>query len=347
MQLTLALLGLGAATQPLRGRGAGAHWREAHEAELSYVSDGRDWPAVERALRAAVLADLPSLPGDEGTWAPPRLPVWREPSPKARARTTWACSIAYFGPSFHGYAWQPLEPERTVQGALEGAIRPLLRGRHEAVVDCAGRTDAGVSAVGQLVSFYAWPPIDAEELRAAVDACAPSELRLLSAARVPREFHATFSALWRRYVYLLPLRAGDDDVCARSLDAQLAPLVGVPRDYAALGRGVPRGKRTSATLHHASARRVRLAGSASDAVRIDVVADRFIRRQVRTLVATAILAARDSRASGEAGTLLRRACGGRQEDTAVAAPALGLCLAEAGYEPWAGSAATAAARELS
>lgn len=332
----------------------------SEEADWSFVADGRDWAAVESVLLAAVSAGRPALPGDESAWAPPRLPTFCEPSTAAgvpKSRTTWACSIAYYGPSFRGYAWQAHEPERTVQGLLEEAIKPLLLGRHALVLNCAGRTDAGVSAVGQLVSFYSWANIEPEQLRAAIDSCAPAKLRLLSAARVPRAFHATFCAQWRRYVYLLPLRSADcsplhafEDLSAEALNAQLAPLVGVELDYSALGRGVPKGKNTRATLHRAVARRVRLSaaqggvggrpvgaaggGQAVEALRIDVVADRFLRRQVRTLVATAVLAARDA-PPDEPHALLRRVCSGRQAETAVAAPAVGLCFAEAGYAPWA------------
>jgi len=62
--------------------------------------------------------------------------------------------------------------------------------------------------------------------------------------------------------------------------------------------------------------------------------------QVRCLVATAVLAART--APGDNLALLRRATSGDQRQTAPAAPALGLCLAEAGYEPWAKVAVTEA-----
>jgi len=70
----------------------------------------------------------------------------------------------------------------------------------------------------------------------------------------------------------------------------------------------------------------------TEAVRIEVVADRFLRKQIRTLVGTAIIAARDC--PDEPRELLARACGGRAEDTAPPAPAIGLCFAEAGYEPF-------------
>lgn len=306
-----------------------------HGPEWLFIADGRDWDAVTRHIRAAVAAEAPALPGDRTAWAPPALPAppASRPTGGPRARETWACAVSYYGSGFHGFAWQKGE-EKTVQGCLERAIRPLLGGQHALVLDCAGRTDAGVSATSQIVSFYSWPPIDQSELRAAVDGAAPGELRLLWAQRVPREFHATFSALWRRYVYLLPLRPGagaDGDVTAARLDAQLAALVGVERDYAALGRGLKAGKSTRGTLLHASARTVRL-DSGVDAARIEIVGDRFLRRQVRTLVSTAVIAARDR--PDDARALLDAASSGRPELTQQPAPAIGLCFAEAGYAPF-------------
>jgi tRNA pseudouridine(38-40) synthase len=352
--------------------------------DWSFIAD-REWQSVARAMRSAVNSDLPALPGDERVWAPPQLPA--EPAPPAprapRQRTTWACAVSYHGQAFHGFAWQ--EGYRTVQGCLEGAIAPLC-GKHPLILSCAGRTDAGVSAIGQVVSFYTWAPIELEQLRAAVDGAAPGELRLLSARKVPRAFHASFSAQWRRYVYLLPLyprvpsaassaeerprmsereSAGESetdacegetgregeratergawtaDVCVEALDAQLRALVGTERDYRALGRGLPASKSTRATLLAASARRVLLGGGADEegggrggveAVRVELVGDRFIRRQVRTLISTAILTA--TREGAEPLALLERACGGKPEETPLPAPAVGLCFAEAEYAPF-------------
>ena len=126
-------------------------------------------------------------------------PLMHEPR-----RQTWALRVAYFGPAFRGFAWQRDCPTDTVAGRLQAALTPLLDGR-ACQLSVAGRTDAGVSAIGQLVSFYSWPKLTEEQIRAAVDEAAPDGcLRLLSATRVPRSYHATFSTRWRRYVYMLP-----------------------------------------------------------------------------------------------------------------------------------------------
>lgn len=313
----------------------------------------REWQTVHSTIADAVNGAAP-LPGEA---APGFLPTSglpeRSSDTKQRVRTTWALTLAYFGPAFSGFAWQADAPLPTVSGALQEAIKPLLRGRHSLRLSCAGRTDAGVSATGQLASFYSWQPIEESELAAAIYAAAPAPgaLRLVAARRVPRAFHATFSAAWRRYVYLLPALPGQSraqvlEESAR-LDALLRPLAGTVRDYAALGRGVPKGKNTKMTIYDASAQAVELRGGAC-ATRIVLRGDRFIRRQVRTLVATAVALADDEAMDGSRRTrtaigsglategdsivwdqrLLEVCASGVQERTANPAPALGLCFAE-------------------
>ena len=283
----------------------------------------RDWHGVRRAISDAVVDSVP-LPGD---FDPPV--VWQPPPPSSSpsSRVTWLLSLAYLGDAFSGFAWQKNSPKPTVEGCLQDALRPLLDGRSELRLACAGRTDAGVSATGQLVSFYAPASLDANSLR---DALASPELRLVGARRMCRGYHATYSTAWRRYAYFLPAEteAASVDEAAR-LDALLRPLGdGVARDYAALGRGVPAGKETRMLVRHAAARPVRT--RAGDFVtRVDLVGDRWLRRQVRSLVATAVELADDG--GDDDRRLLDAAASGVPERTAPhEAPALGLVLAEAG-----------------
>ncbi len=60
-------------------------------------------------------------------------------------------------------------------------------------VDCAGRTDRGVSAAGQVVSFHSWREVPLERVTECLNAAAPGVLRAVHVQRVPRRFHATFS----------------------------------------------------------------------------------------------------------------------------------------------------------
>ena len=110
----------------------------------------------------------------------------------------YALRLAYDGAAFRGFQRQPGLP--TVQEALEVALRPLgLAGR----LDVAARTDAGVSALDQVVSFWSRADHEPAALRAAVNAATPPTLLCLDAARVPASFHARATARSRTYVYLV------------------------------------------------------------------------------------------------------------------------------------------------
>lgn len=110
----------------------------------------------------------------------------------------YALQLAYDGGAFRGFQRQPGLP--TVQEALERALRPLgLAGR----IDVAARTDAGVHALAQVVTFWARADHDPEALRAAVNRATPPELWCRAAARADPSLHARASARARRYVYLV------------------------------------------------------------------------------------------------------------------------------------------------
>ena len=340
--------------------------------ELFAQLEALNWKPVAAALRHAVATvDEQLLLLGGNTYALPAFPSLTPTLVHESRRQTWALRVAYFGPAFRGFAWQRDSPLETVAGRLQEALTPLLGGK-SCQLSVAGRTDAGVSAIGQLVSFYSWPQLTEEQIRAAIDGAAPDgSLRLLSAKRVPRSYHATFSTRWRRYVYLLPMEPSLG-VSAEAMRAQLEPLVGRRRDYAALGRGVPKGKETTCLLHHVDVRTLTLpseangdqGGEGAPVLRIELVGDRFIRRQVRTLVASAVLAVRldtlgasqphpprppqptDADVDGRvrlnsadaldsacaSSLLLRMATSGVQRETAHPAPAVGLMFAGAGGE---------------
>lgn len=106
--------------------------------------------------------------------------------------------IAYDGRDFAGWARQ--RELRTVQGVLEQMIANLVGAEGE--ITCAGRTDAGVHARGQVahVDVIGWPAdLDTWRLNRAL----PEDVRVLAITVVPNEFDARFSALWRRYTYLV------------------------------------------------------------------------------------------------------------------------------------------------
>ena len=106
--------------------------------------------------------------------------------------------IAYDGGAFRGFQRQPGLP--TVEQALLDALRPLdLAPR----LEVAARTDAGVHALDQVVSFGARADVDPVRLREAVNRGTPPALACLAAWRAPPSFHARASARARTYVYLV------------------------------------------------------------------------------------------------------------------------------------------------
>ena len=105
--------------------------------------------------------------------------------------------LAYDGTDFRG--WQRQPEGRTVQGVLEEAVRKITG--KEAVVHGAGRTDAGVHALGQVANFRGAFRLPDEVFLRALNAVLPADVRLFSLAEAPAEFHARRSARSKVYRY--------------------------------------------------------------------------------------------------------------------------------------------------
>jgi tRNA pseudouridine38-40 synthase len=105
--------------------------------------------------------------------------------------------LSYDGTDFHG--WQKQPDERTVQGVIEDALARLCGKR--ITVAGAGRTDAGVHAQGQVASFKAELHLKKYELRRALNALLPDDVRVVSAGPAPPGFDARRSARSKVYRY--------------------------------------------------------------------------------------------------------------------------------------------------
>jgi tRNA pseudouridine38-40 synthase len=105
--------------------------------------------------------------------------------------------LEYDGSEFAG--WQQQAHGRTVEAELKRALRELTGKDH--TVYAAGRTDAGAHAEGQVVSFRFGGRIAPPRMVAALNARLPEDVAALSAEVVPDDFHARYSARWRRYRY--------------------------------------------------------------------------------------------------------------------------------------------------
>lgn len=253
-------------------------------------------------------------------------------------RRRYALRLLYDGRAFRGFQRQPGLP--TVQEAVEAG---LLRLGVKAQLEVAARTDAGVSALDQVVTFGARAALDLDALRMAINEAAPEGLLCLAAAQVPPSFHARASALGRRYVYLvgtppppelapwawtLPDERGFPGVGARPLDAgamraALAHAVG-QHDFTAFAR--PGDQRS---MVRELTRADVLVSEVAPLVAVVLEGRGFLRAMVRNLVGTAVAAGLGLTPTTELADLL--AARGRYRG--VRAPGWGLTLARVSYPP--------------
>lgn len=110
-----------------------------------------------------------------------------------------ALVIQYLGTHFSGWQWQP--NHRTVQDELEKALKDVLG--YSVRVHGAGRTDSGVHAAAQVAHFDAPTQVPAYRWTAILNSRLPEDVLVRASACVASDWHARFSASWRRYRYLL------------------------------------------------------------------------------------------------------------------------------------------------
>jgi tRNA pseudouridine38-40 synthase len=240
--------------------------------------------------------------------------------PSAPARR-FRARVEYDGTDFFGFQVQP--GVRTVQGELETALARLSDGERRPV-DGAGRTDAGVHALGQVIAFTYTGRLSTEELGRALDALLPADVAIRDVRRTTRAFHPRHAARYREYRYTVwngprsPLRERTALGVRVPLDTAAMARAGSVfigrHDFSAVGaadRGPVR------TVH---AVRVRRDGSL---VTIDVRADAFLRGMVRRIVAVLLEVGRGKMDE----TAVREALAARVPALdGATAPAKGLCL---------------------
>ena len=244
----------------------------------------------------------------------------------SRARRCARAVVEYDGTDFAGSQYQPRV--RTVQGELEEALNRLTGERVR--IRFAGRTDAGVHATGQVVAFClprrsgtgnGWA-----ELRRRLNAVLPPDLAVRALRSASPGFDPRRDAAWRVYRYRIRMAGDrrptdrhrtleiDERLDVAAMRAVAAELPG-ERDFAALG-STARGR----TIRHLV--EVAVVGRGTS-IEVRVIANAYLRRMVRSIVALLLEAGRGRLAPDEVAGLLvssRRALHGR------AAPAHGLTL---------------------
>jgi tRNA pseudouridine38-40 synthase len=242
-------------------------------------------------------------------------------------------TLAYDGTDFLGFQLQR-GASRTVQGELENALGRLAGGGRVEVL-AAGRTDAGVHALGQVAAFELPRAFEPGVLQRALNGLLPEDVRVTAAAAAPPGFHPRKSATSKLYRYVLdcggvqpPQRRRYAGYCADALDeasvrATAALYLG-RHDFASLASAGSSAKTTVRTVTRSEA------SFEPGMLVFEVAAEGFLRKMVRSMVGGLIAAGRGAASVGE----LERALAARDRRLWPApAPACGLTLVRVDYSP--------------
>jgi len=236
--------------------------------------------------------------------------------------------VSYDGTGFHGFARQP--QVRTVQGEIEAALNRVLKLSVETTG--AGRTDTGVHAVGQVVSFVAIEELDLVRLQRSLNGILHPEVVVTRLATEAPGFDARFSAAWREYRYQIlngsvpdPLRRTftwhvSDSLDLDAMNAAAEQLIG-ERDFASFCR---------AAAGSGSVRRVLEARWTADLplVVLRIRANAFCHQMVRSMVGFMVEVGRGRRRADETAAVIAAA---DRSAAGPMAPPQGLILWGVGY----------------
>ena len=242
--------------------------------------------------------------------------------------TTLRLDLAYDGSGFRGYAFQ--EGLRTIQGDLEAALKIVLGRPVETAV--AGRTDAGVHARGQVVSLHVDEAPDPERLARSLNGIVGPEIAVTAITLADDDFHARFSAKWRRYRYTMSTGIAPDPL-ARDVEWHVGSRLDIglmeataaefadELDFSAFCRSV-QGR--------SNVRRVEESRWEADGDRLHfwIRANAFCHQMVRSLVGLCYDVGRGFTSAGSVPEIIRE---GDRSRVATVAPPHGLTLWEVGY----------------
>lgn len=248
-----------------------------------------------------------------------------------------AC-VEYDGAGFAG--WQVQPGLRTIEGELGRALASVAA--HPVDIICAGRTDAGVHATGQIIHFESSAQRSLRGWALGATSELPADVSVRWVRPVPGHFHARYSALTRTYRYLICCRAARPPLARGRAAWQHAPL-----DLAAMNHAAAQlvGEhdfsafraahcQSRSPVRHLSQLRVARVPAAAAApgegewLAVTATANAFLHHMVRNLVGLLIAVGRGQRPADSAGVLL---AGRDRRQAPATAPAEGLYLDSVQY----------------
>ena len=249
--------------------------------------------------------------------------------------TTYKLRLEYDGTAYAGWQRQPDQP--TIQRALEEALHQITQNPISTVA--AGRTDAGVHALGQITSFRSDAPFSPREWTRALNGVLPKDISILDVEAVADQFHARYDARSKTYEYRIlnqPTRP--------ALERLRAWQIAIPLDVRLMREAFRhvlgkhdctsfQGSPTDTQNPVCDVQRIDLVQEGR-LIRFTIQADRFLKQMVRAFVGTLVEIGRGKRTPDEMAAILaakdRRAAG-------PTAPPQGLYLLHVTYEEGAPS----------
>jgi tRNA pseudouridine38-40 synthase len=201
-------------------------------------------------------------------------------------------TLAYDGTDFVG--WQRQARGVSIQGLIENALQPIEGA--PVAVHAAGRTDAGVHALGQVASFTLTASIDASRLARALNSILPFDIRVLNAEEMPSGFHARFSAKGKIYEYRI-LNTPVPSPFLRRYVWHVAPALDLDtmkaasevfrgtHDFAAFQGSRSKIRSTERTIHRLD---WRMGAAPDDPIVMEIEGNGFLRHMVRNLAGTLV-----------------------------------------------------------
>jgi len=265
----------------------------------------------------------------------------------------WRLTVAYRGTEYHGFAAQP--SVTTVAGELARALKNLARLESAPIIVCAGRTDAGVHALAQVVHVDLPDPLPegrdgtltAEQVIRSLNRQLNGSISVLDARQVPKSFDARHSATWRRYRYLIHEGSSPDPLLAdlawnvagpldvRAMSQAIFSVMGT-HDFRAFCRKAPGTTSAEPIIRVVTDASVSVPDTAGvidlvggRLIRVELQASSFCHQMVRSIVGQLVDIGLGRSNAADLVALLRSH---DRQGAAQPAPSEGLCLIGVGYD---------------